>query len=261
MDFLLECIGFPPSVGEDELVDLIRMRGEAAAWRGAPEEHRILKLGEGLEVRADRDPGADFWTLTPSYRVPHRIRMAVTTIVRPTESPFDALLGGWVSPPTPEELEEDLPPGKYRLSAWISDARRLDNRIRAGHVLALTVAGYALNVDRIVPNAEAHPAHVLDRPSGALIRPLGGLEDPGGCCDVSLRIRAIRHVRNEVTRESVDIAICDAPDRPVMLFLSPWQLEREGLPAPRPGWRVEGTFLFTGRLAGGLTRKRSGSFG
>jgi hypothetical protein len=36
------------------------------------------------------------------------------------------------------------------------------------------------------------------------------------------------------------------------LFVSRWQLEADKLPAPRPGLRIEGSFLFTGRLAGGL---------
>ena len=48
------------------------------------------------------------------------------------------------------------------------------------------------------------------------------------------------------------------------IFVSRWQLEREGLPMPRPGWRIEGTFVFTGRLAGGLPPvrpRRERSFG
>lgn len=261
MDFLLECIGFPPEVGEEELVDLIGVHGEAAAWRGAPEDHRLLPLGDGLEVRADRDPGQAFWTLTPHFRVPHRRRLAVTTIVRPGESPFDALLAGWAAPPTPEEAEEGAPPGMYRLSTWITDARRLDGRIEPGHVLALSVAGFAVHVERIVPNVEAQRPSILERPAGALIRPLGDPDSPGGCCDVSLRIRKIQRLRNRVSGEPVEIAFCDAPDRPVALLLSPWQLQRDGLEAPRPGWRIEGTFLFTGRIAGGLRRHRAPSFG
>ena len=259
MDFLLECIGFPPTVGEDELVDILRVQGEPAAWRGDGERHRVLALGDGLEVRADKDQ--DFWCLTPHYRVPHRLRLAVTSIVRPTESPFDALLSGWASPPTPGDLEGTDAPGLYRLSTWISDARRLGNRVAPGHVLAVSVAGYALHVDRIYPNEEVEPRSLLERPAGAWISPLGRPDDPGGCCDVSLRIRAIRSVMNTVTREPVEIAVCDAPDRPMMLFLSPWQLERDGLSRPRPGWRIEGTFMFTGRIAGGLPKRRAPTFG
>ena len=48
----------------------------------------------------------------------------------------------------------------------------------------------------------------------------------------------------------------DAPGRPLLLFVSPWQLSTDGLPAPRPGWRIEGHFLFTGVIAGGLPGPR-----
>ncbi|MEM1447984.1 MAG: hypothetical protein AAF957_00180 [Planctomycetota bacterium] len=261
MDFLLECIGFPPSVGEEELVEIVRGAGEPAAWRGEGEHHRLLALGDGLEVRADLDESREFWTLTPHYRVPHRLRLAVTSIVRPVESPFDALLSGWTSPPAPAEREATEAPGLYRLSTWISDARRLDRRIAPGHVLALSIAGFAVHVDRVIPNEEVEPPSILERPAGAWIRPLGGPDDPGGCCDVSLRIRALRRVRNVVSREQVEIAVCDAPDRPILLFLSPWQLERDGLATPRPGWRIEGTFMFTGRIAGGLPKRPQPTFG
>lgn len=261
MDFLLECIGFSPSVSEEDLVELVRQRGEAAAWRGQPEDHRVLSLGSGLEVRADRNPGDDFWTLTPQFKVPHRLRLAVTAIVRQPESPFDALLAGWAAPPVhpPRPARPGDPPqvtGAYRLSTWITDARRLGSRISPGHVLAVSVAGFAVHVDRVIPNEEVDSLSILERPAGAYIRPLGAPDEPGGCCDVSLRIRAVRRIRNELTGEPVEIAICDAPDRPMLLFLSPWQLQGDGHPRPRPGLRIEGTFMFTGRIAGGLPKQR-----
>ena len=166
MDFLLECIGFPPTVGVEDLLAVIDDRGEAAAWRGSPEDHRLLKLGGGLEVRADRDPGQAFWTVTPQLRVPTRRRLAITAIVHTGESPFDALLAGWCAPPTPDERREGDPPGLYRLATWITDARRLDGRVRPGKVLAVSVAGFAVHVDRIVQNAEASQPAVLERPPG-----------------------------------------------------------------------------------------------
>ncbi len=256
MDFLLECIGFSPDVGEDDLVELIRTRGESAAWRGEPEDHRVLPLGGGLEVRADRAPDRSFWTLTPQFKVPHRLRLAVTSIVRQPDCPFDALLAGWASPPIGGP-PEDGPGGAYRLSTWVTDARRLGSRITPGHVLAVSIAGFAVHVDRVIPNEEVQHPGILERPAGAYIRPLGSPDEPGGCCDVSLRIRGVRRIRNELTSEPVEIAICDAPDRPMLLFLSPWQLQRDGHPAPKPGMRIEGTFMFTGRIAGGLPKRRT----
>ena len=59
-------------------------------------------------------------------------------------------------------------------------------------------------------------------------------------------------MQNRLTGLGVELLVCDAPGRPLLLFVSPWQLAGDGLAAPRPGWRVEGTFLFTGVIAGGL---------
>jgi len=93
-------------------------------------------------------------------------------------------------------------------------------------------------------------------PRGASVSPLGGAEAPGGCAELSVRIQEVRHARNSITGEPVEIVEVDAPERPLHLFLSPWQLAQDGLPSPRPGYRVEGTFLFTGRIAGGLPGPR-----
>jgi hypothetical protein len=73
--------------------------------------------------------------------------------------------------------------------------------------------------------------------------------------DVSLRVRTLRHVKNPLTGVEVEIVEADAPGRPMPLFLSRWQLAAEGLPTPRPGWRIEGAFLFQGSIAGGLPRR------
>jgi hypothetical protein len=54
----------------------------------------------------------------------------------------------------------------------------------------------------------------------------------------------------------VDLLEVDAPERPLELFASRWQLEKDGLPPPRPGWRIEGTFMLSGRIAGGLPGPR-----
>ena len=70
--------------------------------------------------------------------------------------------------------------------------------------------------------------------------------------ELSLPIRAVRRLENALTDRPVTVIEAEAPARPMMLFTSPWQLECDGLPAPRAGWRVEGTFLLTGRIAGGL---------
>jgi hypothetical protein len=214
----------------------------------------MLRLGGGLQVRADRDPMHGYWTLAPFYDVPHRLRLAVETVVRPPDSPHDALLTGWAAPPPP--WSEETGPGAYRLSAWISDAKRLGRRVQAGKVRAVSVAGFALSVDRILPPEPGPAPSDLEDATGASIHPIGGAGSPGGCCDVSLRVQVVRRIRNEVTGEAVEMVVCAAPERPLVLFLSRWQLERDGLPAPRAGWRIEGTFLISGRLSGGLQPAR-----
>jgi len=255
VDFLLECIGFPPDMDTDELALRVRAEGEAVAWRGDPDSHRRLDLGGGLELRVDREPGQDFWTLLPHYRVTHRLRFAVESLSWVPDSPFDALLTGWASPPPPGL--DNANPGDYRLSTWLTDARRLPRSLPLGHVLAISVAGFALDLNYVGPNEGVREKAILERPRGAWIAPLGSVDSPGGCSDVSIRIKEIRHLRNRLTGRDVDLLVADAPERPMLLFVSPWQLEQYGLKQPRPGWRIEGTFMFTGRVAGGLNKPPS----
>jgi len=260
VDFLLECIGFPPEADLETLTARVLGEGEAVPWRGDPENHKRLPLGDGLELRVDREPGQDFWTLLPHYRVPHRLRIAVRELRSVPDSPFDALLTGWAVPPLPDDPEPIGGlgrPGAYLLATWLSDARKLPRHLAPGHVLAVSVAGFALEIDYVGPNDGVRDQAILERPRGAAVEPLGGSEDPGGCAEVSLRIQSIRHLRNPLSGEVVRMLVCDAPERPLTLFVSPWQLSSDGLPDPRPGWRIEGTVMFTGTIAGGLPRRRA----
>ena len=251
MDFLLECIGFAPDQDPEELVERVRGEGEPVPWRGDPENHLRLPIGEGLELRLDREPGQDFWTLLPHFQVPHRLRVAVESIAKVPDSPFDALLTGWASPPGPDR-PDGRRPGAFRLATWLTDARRLPRRLPPNHVLAVSIAGFALEVSYVGPNEGVADRTILERPRGAHVSPLGARDSPGGCAEVSARVKALRTLRNELTGRPVQLVVADAPERPLLLFVSPWQLRQDGLPQPRPGWRIEGTFLFTGRIAGGL---------
>lgn len=256
MDFLLECIGFPPDQDHGALMETVLVEGEAVPWRGDPENHRRLPLADGLELRLDREPGQDFWSLLPAYRVPHRLRVAVNTLREVPDSPFDGLLTAWACPPAPSD-EASPEPGEYLLTTWLTDARRLPRRVEPGHVLAISAAGFAVHVEYVGPNDGVRDPRILERRRGCAVAPLGGVDDPGGCSEVSLRIQSIRHMRNPLTGREVELLVCDAPGRPLLLFVSPWQLEVDNLPAPRPGWRIEGTFLFSGVIAGGLTGPRT----
>lgn len=262
MNFLLECIGFLPEDDPESLAQIAMREGEGAPWRGDPARHRRLDLGGGLELRADREEGQDFWTVLPHYQVPHRLRVAVERLKIVPDSPFDALLSGWACPPPHGDMTDA--PGAYRLATWLSDARRLPRSMPVGHVLAVSVAGFALDVTYVGPNDGVRDAAILEREGGAFVAPLGEGDDPGGCCDVSLRVREIRHLRNRITGRAVDVLVCDAPERPLTLFTSPFQLVQDGFEAPRPSWRIEGTFLFTGHVSGGLRgprRKAGHTFG
>lgn len=263
MDFLLECIGFPPDTAIADIVDRVMKDGEPAVWRGDADRHRRLALGGGLEVRIDKEPGRGEWGVLPHFQVPHRLRVAVEEVRSLPDSPFDALILGWAAPPIDAE-EARLQPGAYRLSAFVTDARRLPRRVPRGHVLALSIAGYALDVSHVGPGCGPIGTASESGEAGPRITPLGSPLDPGGCSEVSVRIERILHLVNPITGIPVEVLEVQAPERPLQLFISRWQLEKDALPLPRPGWRIEGTFFFSGRIAGGLPGPRrdvAASFG
>ncbi len=275
MDFLLECIGFPPDHSLEDVVARVRARGEPAPWRGPTGIHLRYPLAEGLEVRVDREDDQDYWSVWPSYRVDHRLRVALLETRQVPDSPYDAFLIGVANPRLPRRagvgcggeapgLTPDPAEEEFLLATYLTDARRLPADLPRGHVLAVSIAGFALDVSYVGENDGLRDPAILEQPCGADFRALGEREDPGGCMDVSLRIRRVRHIENPLTGIEVEVLEVDAPGRPIELFVSRWQLESEGMPPPRPGWRIEGVFLFTGRLAGGLPRRqprRRGAFG
>jgi hypothetical protein len=264
MDFLLECIGFPPDHDSAVLARLLRESGESVAWRGPSGDHLRYPLDAGLEVRLDREADQARDTLWPYYASRRRLRVAVNEVQVPPDSPFDALIQGRANPPLPSEpLSLEAIDEAYPLEAYLTDARRIPRDMRSGHVLAVSIAGFALDVTYVGPNDGARAPWILERPAGAWMAPLGGTDAPGGCMEVSLRVRAVRRLQNPITGVGVDLVEMDAPGRPLELFLSRWQLDEEDLPEPRPGWRVEGVFLLQGRVAGGLPprRRREAVFG
>ncbi|MBL8859119.1 MAG: hypothetical protein JNL28_11470 [Planctomycetes bacterium] len=277
MDFLLECIGFSPEQPLEELIELVRVQGEAAPWRGAPENHRRLPLVDGLELRIDRETSDADWNILPHYVTKRRLRIAVDDIRSVPDSRFDALLVGWAAPPVREDDESannltwqhgntltSHAPGAYAISTYLTDARRLPNEVPHGLVLAVSIAGFALDVSYLGADSGASDPRVFENEDAAFIEPLGGLSEPGGCADVSLRIQEVVPLVNPITKQLFDRIEACAPERPHSLFVSRWQLEADRLPQPRKGLRIEGTFMFTGRLAGGLPgprRTARGSFG
>lgn len=261
MDFLLECIGFPPNHDTGALAALVRERGESVAWRGPSGTHLRLPLGGGLEVRLDREDGQAHETLWPCFDVQKRLRVAFQSKQALPDSPYDMLLHGIANPPLPIEGDgrpewDDGPGLDYALATYLWDARRLPRRLPVGHVLALSVCGFALDVSYIGPNSGVRDPFILEEPRGASLVPVASDINPGGCMELSLRVRHVGHTVNPLTGEPVERIEADAPGRPLDLFLSRWQREADGHPAPRPGWRIEGAFFFTGRVSGGLPARR-----
>lgn len=271
MDFLLECVGFPPDHPQGDIVGRGLSDGEPAAWRGDPRTHRRLALVDGVDLAIERDDPDEAWTIVPHYRQESRLRVAVEEIRRVPDSRFDALLLGWAAPPVFEGDEARRRArdeervglltlsrsGAYPISAYLTDARRLPGKLLHGHVLAVAVAGFALDVSYCGDDEGATDRAVLERAHGASIEPLGGLADPGGAAEVSARVLSVRRLLNPITNCEFDVLTVDAPERPLTLFVSRWQLEKDGLAPPRVGQRIEGVFLFSGRIAGGLPGPRS----
>jgi len=268
MDFLLECIGFGPGWDLQSVEDEVRRRGEPTAWRGREGEHLRLPLAGGLELRLDRDTEqvASVW---PFYTSRYRRRVAALSLQRLEDSTGDAILTGYTNPTAAaDSLEpDDLFGGTledhlgHALTCYLTDAGRLPRRLPVGHVLAVMATGFALQVDYVGPNEDSpyrleHDPELLERPHGARIDALGGSESPAACMELSMRIRSITHLRNDVTGEPVTRIELDAPGVPLEVFVSPWQLSTDGLPPPKPGHRLEGVFLLLGRIVGGLPRPR-----
>jgi len=256
MDFLLECVGFPPDTDLAELARRVQREGEPVPWRGPRGLHLRQPLAEGLEVRLDREEGAEHASLWPHFDVKRRLRVAAHELRALPDSPYDALLRGIANPASPafdapEALGED-----YALATYLSNARQLPPRLPHAHVLAVSIAGFSLDVSFVGANEGVRDRSILDAPNGALLEPLGGEEEPGGVMELSLRVRTVRRLTNRLTGREVAVLEADAPGRPLELFVSPWQLAAEGFDLPRPGRRIEGAFLFTGRVSGGLPPTR-----
>jgi len=255
MDFLLECIGFPPDTDLSALAGRIRSEGERVALRGPGGEHLRMPFSGGLEVRLDREEGAAHDSIWPYCEVARRLRVALGELRPLPDSPFDVLLLGRANPPLPDgnlDPWRETAGDEYPLSTYLCDARRLPRSLPRGHVLAVSIAGFALDVSYVGPDEGIRNPYLRDDPLATGLLPLSGSDHPGGCMELSLLVRNVRHLENPLTKERIEAVEADAPGRPLDLFVSRWQLAASGLPAPRPGWRLEGAFLFTGRVSGGL---------
>ncbi len=251
MDFLLECVGFPPDFDADSLLELVHQRGEAIPYRDRGGQERRLGLGGGLELRLDPGP-TGVPGIVPWFSTRERLRVAVEHLEALPDAPFDALLAGRANPPLPSGAAVGT---SFPFATYLADRRRLPERLPHGHVLAISTAGFALDVVSLRPEPGADSPDLMRRPC---LGPLGGPEDPAGCMEIDTRLLHVERCTNPITGLDYDVLTADAPGRPLTLFASRWQLDADGWGAPRPGWRIEGVFLFQGRVAGGLPRARLG---
>ncbi len=256
MDFLLECIGFPPNYDLASLAATIRSRGEPVAYRGPEGVHLSYRFPGGIEVRLDREKGHEHDSLWPHYEVDRRLRVEVQGLRHLPDSPFDVLLHGIANPAVPDDPWSEASGDRYPIVTYLSDARRLPRELASGHVLAVSISGFALDVSYVGPDEGVRNPYLAESPAGSQLLPLEGPQQPSGCMELSLPIRGSRHLENPLTHEKIAVIEVDAPGRPLDLFVSRWHLEAHGLPPPRPGWRLEGAFLFTGRVSGGLPPPR-----
>lgn len=250
MDFLLECVGFPPDWPLERLVDEALARGEGAVWRGKAETHRSLRLGAQVQVLVDRDAKGR-WSALPLCSTPHRLRVGIERQTRPSDSRFDALVGGWVDPAAPGGRVADRK-GAWPLAAHLVDARKLPQRLPRGHVLALEVCALALDLSYIGDDHGLEHVEALQMDRGAWIEPLGGADSPLGAMELSARIAAVQREINPLTGEAFEVLELDCPTRPLRALASRWQRAQDELGEVRVGARIEGVFLVVGRVCGGL---------
>lgn len=260
MDFLLECVGFPPDWPVERLAEEALARGEGAVWRGKASDHRSLRLGSHVQVLVERD-ARGLWHALPLCSTPHRLRVGIERQARPSDSRFDALVGGWVDP---APVRSGGAKGAWPLAAHLVDARKLPPRLPRGHVLALEVCALAIDLTYVGDDHGLEHVEALQMERGAWLEPLGGAESPLGAMDVSARVASIQRETNPLTGEAYEVLELDCPARPLRALTSRWQRAQDELGEVRVGARIEGVFLLAGRVCGGLPGPRPrvrGAFG
>jgi hypothetical protein len=140
---------------------------------------------------------------------------------------------------------------EYPLVTYLWDARRLPRSLPRGHVLAVSLAGFALDVTYVGPDAGVQSRYLREEPNGSVLLPLEGAEQPDGCMELSLPVRAIHHLENPFTHESIGASRTPRANRSTSSEPLAAQIPPAGA---RPGWRIEGPSCSNGRVAGGLPR-------
>ena len=235
LDFLLDCIGFPPSHDFPSLARHAEELGHPVAWRGPGGLHRSLAVAPGVAVHVDREEHEHVASLSPFALAEGRLRVAVEALRPSPDSPCDTILHGRLLQDD-DLVAGDLStskglflPAAHAIDAVLADGRLLPRHLPHGHVLALTLAGFGIHVEALEP----------DRSSAAHyhLAVLEGSDVPAGCIELSARIVELATFTNELAQAPFHRAVVAlGPERDprtvrLALYLIPWQLFDCGLRA------------------------------
>ena len=280
MDFLLECIGFPPHADLVALARRVRERGRRApahTARGRAPEHLRLTLAGGLEVQLiepERGPGATWERdLLPGFRA------APAHAVHVRRSGPEAGGGAWiagtlatVAPANHSRIRRgDLAdrgrrfggghrslggPAGVELRASVRDAARPP---RTGGISRFALTGFAVDVAGLDEPGPSSARTAALRAGTALegwstrrgwIGPVRDRCAPRTVVELDLPIDSVSVLENPLTGEPVDLLTVLLPSGRLPLFTSRWQLAEDRLPRPEPGMWVRGAFWVVAQSVG-----------
>lgn len=267
MHFLLESLGFPPGT------DFVRLAAEVARTERRGQSFELLG---GLGLRAEQAPvpgrsaaqseapqdlPIDLW---PSFRGASPVRLTVASVERSLDCGGLVTVQGRVGSilePNPLDLpvaflEDEAPVagdvGQVHLCGFSVDVDALGfpsqpcaetNQLRAENRIHGQLDG--LGAGRIYPGRLAGPE---DAPR---LKRLPGFAAPRHVVELEFTIDRVFVLENPLTHEPFDLIETRTGDTRLPLFVSRWQLEEDGFPAPEPGMRLRGAFWLGARPSRG----------
>lgn len=242
LHFLLESLGFPPGT------DFVRLAGAVSKTEVSG---RTFEFGCGLGLHGSRRgeaPRANAYGkrlhrtaperadgLWPSFRGAAPVRFEVESVAPAEEAPRFASLQGRLGE-VGSSSTASVP------IAWMDSAAPAAGEIRYVHLCGFAIDVESLGFLACPPRFSFQPGTARQAASfGRFERPLD-LGAPRNVIELDLNIDRVFVLENPLTHESFDLVEVLAPGGRLPLFVSRWQLEEDGLPAPEPGMRIRGAF-------------------